>query len=143
VTGAAAGGAMMARTLTIIVPYPRPALGPNGRGVWQAKARLVRSARVQATWAAWRARGEPRGPRDEQPPLFAGPVRVDALVRLGKGRKRMDEDGFWGCMKAALDGLTDAGVWRDDRRAVLGTVIYAGERIAGDGEVELTLTGLG
>jgi Holliday junction resolvase RusA-like endonuclease len=136
---------MMARTLTITVPYPRPALGPNGRGVWQAKARLVHEAREAAGRMA-RAqllRQLPiAGARDWEWVAFPAEtrVRVDATVRPGKGRRRMDADNLWACLKPALDGLTDAHIWADDRQAVLGAVTYAGGRVAGDGEVELRLT---
>jgi hypothetical protein len=134
-----------ARTLSVTVPYPRPALGPNGRGHWATKARLVAAAREEAGWAAYEAlvgRWGEFGWRAHPHPHFppGATVRVDATVRLGKGRKRMDEDGLWGCLKAALDGLTDAGVWQDDKQAILGTVTYADGRIPGEGEVVLTLS---
>jgi hypothetical protein len=110
----------------------------------------VAAARERAGWAAFGAMGlvpiVPGGYASSftmttaRRPYFDGvKVRVDATVRLGKGRKRMDQDGFWGCMKAALDGLTDAGVWQDDKQAVLGAVTYAEGRIPGEGEVELRL----
>jgi Holliday junction resolvase RusA-like endonuclease len=136
---------MMARMLTITVPYPRPALGPNGRGVWQAKARLVHEAREVAGWMAraqllWQL--PIAGARDREWVAFpAGMrVRVDAIVRPGRGRQRMDADNLWACLKPALDGLTDAHIWADDTQAVLGAVTYAGGRVEGDGEVELRLT---
>jgi Holliday junction resolvase RusA-like endonuclease len=132
---------MGGRSFTIVVPYPRPALGPNGRGVWQAKARLMHEAREAAGWMA-RAqllRQVPLGGEDVAFPAGTR-VLVDATVRPGRGRKRMDADNLWACLKPALDALTDVRIWADDRQAVLGTVTYADERVAGDGEVELRLS---
>jgi hypothetical protein len=145
---------MMARTLTITVGYPRPALGPNGRGHWASKARLVAAAREEAARMAsplylycpsmqCNIVGACCYSRCYAEKPFFPPgarVRVDATVRLGERRKAMDTlDNFWACLKAAIDGLTDAGVWADDRQAVRGEVAYAAGRVAGEGTVTLTL----
>jgi Holliday junction resolvase RusA-like endonuclease len=54
----------------------------------------------------------------------SGPVRkVDIVITLGKGHKRMDKDNVW---KVALDGLKAAGVIVDDSEKwlVRGEVEY-------------------
>jgi len=123
------------------LPLPPLALSPNGRTHWRTRARLVTQHRGEAKWRALEALGYAYNPV----PLFpAGTVvRVTAWVYRPKRRKRMDDDNFKASCKAYLDGLTDAGVWADDKQARWGDVEWGSEEVFGgraEGGVVLTLT---
>ncbi len=101
------------RWLTIVVPgSPDPILSPNRRRHGFDKAGAVAQHRRDARYAAV---ASAQGFTKEQP-LFSGPVSVTLLVRWGKGQRSRDLDTVAICCKPYLDGLTDAGIWSDDRQ---------------------------
>lgn len=124
--------------LTITIPgTPSSALTPNksGRrgGHWHAldaKAEL----RADALKAALPYRNTVGGG-----PIFAGPVEVTERIVFGKGRRKTDLDAVPLMLKAALDGICDAGIIGDDRQVVRLTVLAHGKDAKGPGWVELTI----
>lgn len=100
---------MTAAAMTrIIVPMcPPEELNPNARVHWRPYRRASGALRTAAKYAALAD-----GPID----LIAGRVDVSIRVCWPKRRRVLDADNALASCKAALDGLTDAGVWRDDRQ---------------------------
>lgn len=100
--------------LTIELPLPPHELKPNWRGHWAAKARKTKEYRSRAKWAAIHALGESGGFGDlvNYLPIDQASVRI---TMLNKTARKMDQDNLIASCKSALDGLTDAGVWSDDR----------------------------
>lgn len=89
----------------ILSCVPDADLSPNARLHPLAKARKVRQLREFAGWSA----------REYAPAApLAGPLIVTVMVCWPKGRKRHDADNVF--VKPALDGLTDAHIWHDDRQ---------------------------
>lgn len=100
----------------IIIPMvPDATLNPNARVHWARRAKAVRELRR----AAWASAYDARGAFADQP------LAVEACICWPRGRKRLDADNATACIKAALDGLTDAGVWWDDRSIERLTVTQA------------------
>lgn len=97
--------------LSCVIPTaPDPALTPNRayrRGGWQPR-RAAASQLRYFTWAA-AVNSRPSEP-------ISGPVVVSAVIQWPKGRRRLDYDAAVSVLKPVLDGLTDAGWWRDDRQ---------------------------
>jgi Holliday junction resolvase RusA-like endonuclease len=93
------------RTIEIHLPIPPKWCNPNVRCNPFGKARAVRSlrntARVEAA-GAW---------DDDWPPMKSASVSV--TFNYHRYRKR-DADNLLGTLKAAFDGIADAGVVRDD-----------------------------
>jgi len=97
--------------LIVTLPHPRIGCRPNSRQHWAAKARCVAADRRDAGIAALDAIS--RSPLLLLP--FRSPVvRIRWLVRDRRGL-RADSDNQLAACKAFFDGLTDAGVWWDDR----------------------------
>lgn len=112
-------------TITIELPLPPQELRPNARVHWAKKARKVKEYRSRAKWAALRimqrdfgdlAFGDPNGDRCHPFPIEQPTVRVTMLNRTAR---KMDQDNLIASMKSAMDGLTDAGVWNDDREVTI------------------------
>ena len=99
-------------SVDIVIEVPaREWLTSNGRYHWADKARRTRAIRWRAQAAAL-AHRMPDGRRHRRP-WYAGRVRVTATIQ-GRRAGRMDPANAYPTIKAALDGLTDAGVWVDD-----------------------------
>jgi hypothetical protein len=85
--------------LTATVPgVPPYKLSPNARGVsgW-TRSRLVKDLRADLAWwlrAVW-------GP--EPPALGEGPLAISFVIAWPPGRKRLDDDNAWACLKAYRD----------------------------------------
>lgn len=98
----------MNETITIILPLPPKVLQPNhtvgSRGGRFAKAAATKKYRRMACEAAQSACVE------------TGPWELaEASVRFFHATKRRrDEDNAMGCLKAAYDGIVDAGIVVDD-----------------------------
>lgn len=112
-------------TLTIELPLPPQELRPNARVHWAKKARKVKEYRNRSKWVALHqiqrdfgdlAFGDPNGDRCPPFPIEQPTVRV---TMLNKTARKMDADNLIASMKAAMDGLTDAGVWDDDRELTI------------------------
>lgn len=90
----------------VIVPgVPDADLSPNARLHRLVEARKVRELREFAGWSA--KQYAPAAP-------LSGPLIVTVTVCWPKRRKRHDADNVY--VKPALDGLTDAQIWHDDRQ---------------------------
>lgn len=98
---------MQSLILRMTVPVPANGLWPNDRTHWARKARLVRQSRAVAHLVAMEAARAAGWIKPVPQPT------VKAIFLL-PGRKR-DPDNCVAALKSVLDGITDAGVWTDDR----------------------------
>lgn len=86
----------------IDLPYRRPPLTANQRLHHLERARRVKQVRGDVCWLARAAK------------IPAGRFCTVTLVWAPGDRRRRDEDNLWPTLKAAADGIVDAGVVRDD-----------------------------
>lgn len=93
---------------TIVLPLPHKSLNPNARPHWRAKAKAVKGYRLSAHLTARGVRG---AERDSDPLWPAATVLVRAYF---KDARRRDKDNIQASLKAAFDGLVDAGLLADD-----------------------------
>lgn len=91
--------------ITVTVSVPSNVLSPNGRGVWQQRARAAKHAREEAYYAALAVLGS-----NWQP--WAG--RVSLLIRWCAKGRIPDLDNAAARLKHAIDGIVAAGLMRDD-----------------------------
>lgn len=99
--------------LTITISVPRSVLSPNGRPNRYRRAEAVAAYRREA----WGAAREILGRR--QPRATSATLQIRAYF---KTTNFPDDDNLIASLKAARDGITDAGVWRDDSPATLRIV---------------------
>ena len=95
------------------LPVGLPLLSANGREHWRPKAAATRTIRDAACLAAKSAPGLRRALADAR----GGPVmeRAHVLAVLRPAdRRRRDPANAYPAVKAALDGIVDAGVLADD-----------------------------
>jgi len=95
---------------SIMLPFPSKLLGPNARVHHMTKHRLTKDYRASTRLIA----GQHQRLCLQRPVLGILPVSTT--------RRRRDLDNVLASLKAALDGLTDAGWWEDDS-AILGISI--------------------
>ncbi len=88
---------------TITLPLPHPDLSPNARVHHMAKARAVKSHRGFAYMIARHHIGSLK--------LSAATVQATFFF---KAKRRRDPDNLLSSLKAAFDGMVDAGVFVDD-----------------------------
>jgi crossover junction endodeoxyribonuclease RusA len=91
--------------MTFTLPLPPKALSPNARVHWRPKAAAV---------AAYRRTAKVAGafvPASQRP---AWSEAVAQLTFYLPDRRRRDRDNLAASMKAAFDGLVDAGILADD-----------------------------
>jgi crossover junction endodeoxyribonuclease RusA len=112
VSGEAAGAGT--RTWTLMLPPGLPLLSLNHRLHWAETARRKKGIRT-AAWAVTKQQKVP----------FLGRIRVTGEYQPPDRRKR-DEDNLAVSLKAAIDGIRDAGVVLDDTADL---VTFAGVRI--------------
>jgi len=93
-------------SLTITLRLPSPPLSPNWRGHWATKAKDVRLYRELANVMARQALG-----RQDPPRWKAATVQATFFF---PDRRRRDKDNLLASLKAAFDGLADAGVVEND-----------------------------
>ena len=106
------------RTETMTVVAPCEFLSANQRLHWSKRAYLTKSWRHAAGWAARAARIYP----------FATQVDVTVTVHKARAGGRWDPHNLMPTVKAAVDGMVDAKVLRDDSRDYVRRVsIEAGE----------------
>jgi len=96
--------------LLITLPIPPAECSPNVRSHWAKKCRVTKKAREDAFLAAVSARHA----SSLSFPFPGAVVRITWLSRDRRGL-RADNDNRIASLKAYFDGITDAGVWRDDR----------------------------
>ena len=105
--------------MTITLPLPPRELSPNSRCHWAQKAAWVKRYRAR-TWAAARIA------MDGDPPRWE---RATVQIRwIGHTRMHPDPDNALARCKALFDGLTDAGVFADDRGLTHLPVLFAVDR---------------
>lgn len=94
-------------SLTITIGLPPRTLSPNARCHWSAKSIAVKAYRRQA-WAAALA-----ATRGQAPERWAkASVQIAAYYPT---KRHPDPDNLIASLKAALDGIADAGVVANDR----------------------------
>lgn len=101
------------RTLRIELPLPPAGLSPNARGAWQKKARLTKRYRELACWLTRDARRKAGLPRRAWPRAVATAHFFWPVLRA------RDVDNAQASLKAAFDGMVDAGLIAGDRADVL------------------------
>lgn len=116
--------------LSIVMPWPNPALSPNSRQHFQYVAKLKKAARLQAFALAREAGAHKlQFPRGERLMVW--------IVGYAQDRRRRDADNLLSSMKGALDGLADAlGI--DDRRFVPS--IYIADEVRKPACVRVVIT---
>lgn len=93
-------------TITITIPLPPKECSPNARCHYHAKARAVRDYRT-------RAKLETLSELDGEKPRFA--KAQTEISWYTKTNTRPDADNALASLKAALDGVADAGFLSSDR----------------------------
>jgi crossover junction endodeoxyribonuclease RusA len=91
--------------MTFTLPLPPKALSPNARVHWRPKARAIAEYRAAACLAGWEI------------PARLRPTWAEATAQLTfyfRTKRRRDRDNLAASMKAAFDGLVDAGILADD-----------------------------
>lgn len=104
---------MSERSIVIEIPgTPDKCLAPNAarRTHYMHKSKVSSEMRDRGMLAALSVR--PTG----VVPMFAGPVTLYLTVLWGKGERRVDLSAIPAMTKPFEDGLTDAGIWDDDRQ---------------------------
>lgn len=118
---------------TIRLPWPAPPITANQRNHWRKQAELVKAVRTsihthislgQFTGVPW--------------PVMADHVHV-YLDYWPRDRRRRDEDNIAPTLKAAADGLVDAGVVADDTPAYMRKHMPTIHEPDGDPRVVLTV----
>ncbi len=99
--------------ITITIGLPPEALSPNGRPNRFRKAEATAAYKQEAWGAAREVLGRKR------PRVEAATLRIRAYFKTANFP---DDDNLITSLKAARDGITAAGVWRDDSPAVVRIV---------------------
>ena len=120
-------------TITVTLPLPPIALAPNSRAGWHAKANATKRYRLDAGIAAQVAARE----LDDWSwmPLSRASIQV---VYYSRTVRFLDRDNILAALKAAFDGLCDAGVLTDDRDVDYPSAIR--EKDAHNPRVELIIS---
>lgn len=123
----------MSRSVTITLPLPPRELSPNARVHYMAKARAVKKYR---RWAATEAQVA-MGTFSLKHAYFwtAATVRVRWFTRT---RRRPDADNALASLKAAFDGMADAGLFANDRGLTHKPIVFAVDKA--NPRVEITVT---
>lgn len=87
------------------LPLPPKALSPNARTHWAVKSRAVKAYRFCAQMAARKAWD------DAGSPLLEADI---VCVFHFRDKRRRDRDNLLASLKAAFDGMADAGIVSDD-----------------------------
>lgn len=98
-------------TITVTIPLPHRDCSPNGYKHWRKVSAAKKDQRQDACIAALAAK-----PKD----WTLGKCRVSATFYGARKGQQVyvprDVLNAWASLKAALDGLTDAGMWPDDSK---------------------------
>ena len=92
--------------MLVELSLPPKELAPNGRYHWAAKARATKSYRESARLAGLVALGGRTAPRWRQ--------ATERALFFHPTSRRRDPDNLLASLKAAFDGLVDAGIIADD-----------------------------
>ena len=95
---------------SVFACVPDQDLNANARVHYMVRARKVAQLREFIGWSA-----------REYAPLEPFTVSVEVMVSIGwpKRRRRQDPSNVSHCLKAVIDGMTDAGWWEDDKLVTL------------------------
>jgi crossover junction endodeoxyribonuclease RusA len=118
--------------MTFTLPLPPRELSPNARVHWRRKATVTAAYRSHAKHVAWSVT-----PASQRPGWTE--ARAEIVV-YAPDRRRRDRDNLMASLKAAWDGLVDAGILADD-----SGLHFAPLRLEWDKDaprVEITLTGM-
>lgn len=96
--------------LSVELPWPNKFLSPNARVHHMVKHKATHAYRYQSCSLGYLAGRKPIA------------VPVLAILPITTTRRRRDIDNVLAALKAALDGLTDAGWWKDDSDIVAITI---------------------
>lgn len=110
------------QSITLLLPQPPAALGPNARAHWAVRARFTRALRACAREAAI----------DRLDAAGLGRPRASAadvtVTLVPAAARRRDRDNILAGCKALFDGLADAGVVADDSALTHQPVVIAQPR---------------
>lgn len=98
-------------SLTITLPLPDPTLNGHAKGHWRAKRGPTRLAKEAAQLAAIAALGGRQSPN--------WPRAVLSIAVYYADNARRDVLNTVNALKAAIDGIVDAGILADDRWQVM------------------------
>lgn len=115
-------------SITVTLPIPPRVLSPNARCHWRVKAKATKQYRFVAVWEACKECG------------LVGPRWKAARVQVRwftKTKRRPDADNALASLKAAFDGLTDAGVWVSDRETQYEPIVFGVDKVSPRVEVEI------
>lgn len=103
-------------TIDVSLPIPPAACHQNARVHWAARSRAAKQARQDAYRCALSALDGRDPPRIE--------AAVVHVQWFGKDRRclKLDPTNCQAALKASIDGLTDAGMWTDDRAVKWGDI---------------------
>jgi hypothetical protein len=99
------------RRIVITLPLPSRTLHPNARPHWRVLAAAKKKAREDAWLAAYHAMSPELHKSLEESPMKRATVQATFYKRT---RHVSDRDGALSSIKAALDGIADAGVIHND-----------------------------
>jgi Holliday junction resolvase RusA-like endonuclease len=112
--------------ITFEIPIPPACLSPNARPHFMQKARAKKELRrkaagrvVAATGARWDEVSK-RWQADGE--LWPGAECTVHVRWIAKTNRRRDRDNIIATLKAAMDGITDSGLWDDDAGVKWGSV---------------------
>jgi Holliday junction resolvase RusA-like endonuclease len=115
--------------ITFEIPIPPAALSPNARPHFMQKARAKKELRRKTAGrvvAASAARWDETSKRWQVNHFGADPWpghECTVHVRwIAKTNRRRDRDNIISTLKAAIDGITDSGLWDDDAGVKWGNV---------------------
>jgi crossover junction endodeoxyribonuclease RusA len=115
--------------LTFTLPLPPQRLSPNVRSHWAPKGKAVSEYRAAARTAGWRV------PASQRP---AWERATASVVFYAKDARRRDADNILASLKAAFDGLVDAGILADDAGLTHAPLRIALDRL--NPRVEITIS---
>jgi hypothetical protein len=98
---------------------------------WSARSSVVKAWREAYAWLALSSKIPTNG--------SIGACHIDA-VPLTAGRRRQDVGACLPVVKAAIDGLVDAGVWPDDTPAHVLSVRFWPQQLGADSGLRLVIT---
>jgi crossover junction endodeoxyribonuclease RusA len=113
--------------IRVTLPLPPKACSPNARGHWRTRSKAIKAYRACASLLA-------RRPAEHQLRWREASIAVTWFSRT---RTRPDADNALASLKAAFDGLVDAGVLADDREVTFAPIRFEVDKA--DPRVEITV----
>ena|SRR3990167_3202428 len=113
---------MTAQSIILSLPWPPDELHPNKavRLHWSVKAKARRMYREQVGWIAKEEVYHPPGQRVGNIRILPfNPPVIAQVTFFVPDRRRRDTDNLMTSLKAAWDGIVDAGILKDDSSDLL------------------------